>query len=169
LAALAELGKTRAAGRIRLNSLESMARPKSYRELVVWQKAMVLAQHVYVASDNLPKREAYGLASQIRRCAVSIASNIAEGYGTLTDTQFRHFLGTARGSLYEMQTQIELAANLGYFDKETETRLMEHGSEVARLINGLLASLRRSAIASAPVSSTANSASFASTAKVHVP
>jgi len=122
-----------------------MARPKSYRELIVWQKAMALARQVYILSEALPKQEAYGLVSQIRRAAVSVASNIAEGYGRLTDLQFRHFLGNARGSLYEMQTQLELAASLNFLDKETERQLMDQASEVARLINGLLAKLRQTA------------------------
>jgi four helix bundle protein len=142
-----------------------MSRPKSYRDLIVWQKAMALARRVYTVSERLPKAEASGLLSQIRRAAVSIASNIAEGYGRLTDTQFRHFLGNARGSLYEMQTQLELAADLGYLDKETERQLMDQGSEVARLINGLLASLRSTASAGSPAS---NSANPANTAKAHV-
>lgn len=145
-----------------------MSRPKSYQELIVWQKAMALARQAYVISEALPKRETYGLVNQIRRAAVSIASNIAEGYGRLTDTQFRHFLGNARGSLYEMQTQIELAADLGYLDKESKNQLMEQGSEVARLINGLLASLRRGANNSSPATNAANSASPASSANAHV-
>lgn len=142
-----------------------MSRPKSYRELIVWQKAMALARPVYTASERLPNGEAFGLLSQIRRAAVSIASNIAEGYGRLTDTQFRYFLGNARGSLYEMQTQLELAADIGYLDRETERQLMEQGAEVARLINGLLNSLRSSAERGDPA---ANSASPASSAKAHV-
>lgn len=133
--------------------------------MIVWQKAMALARQAYVLSEQLPKHEAYGLVSQIRRAAVSTASNIAEGYGRLTDTQFRHFLGNARGSLYEMQTQLELAADLGYLDKETERQLMEQASEVGRIISGLLASLRTSAINSHLAT---NSASPASSAKAHV-
>jgi four helix bundle protein len=118
-----------------------MARPKSYRDLIVWQKAMGLAQHVYEATEDMPKRESYGMTDQMRRAAVSVASNIAEGYGRLSDLQFRHFLGNARGSLYEVQTQVELATNLGYLKTEGSRELMEKGSEVARLINGLLKSL----------------------------
>ncbi len=115
-----------------------MARPKSYRDLIVWQKAMALAQQVYGLSAELPRNEAYGLLSQMRRAAVSVPSNIAEGQGRLTDLQFRHFLGNARGSLYEMQTQLELAGNLGYLDKRLVQELTEQGWEVARLINGLI-------------------------------
>lgn len=121
-----------------------MARSKSYRELIVWQKAMTLARQVYALSEELPKSEAYGLFSQIRRAAVSVPSNIAEGHGRLTDSQFRHFLGIARGSLYEMQTQLELAGDLGYLDKKFVLELMDNGWEVARLINGLLSVLGRS-------------------------
>jgi four helix bundle protein len=81
-----------------------MARPKSYRDLIVWQKAMGLARRAYSLNRTLPKSEVYGLLAQIRRAAVSVPSNIAEGHGRLTDLQFRHFLCNARGSLYELQT-----------------------------------------------------------------
>ena len=118
-----------------------MARPKSYRDLIVWQKAMVLARNTYALSQGLPKNETYGMFSQIRRAAVSIPSNIAEGHGRLTDSQFRHFLGNARGSLYELQTQLELAADLGHCNKVQVAELMEQGQEVARLINGLVTAL----------------------------
>ncbi|MGD0802434.1 MAG: four helix bundle protein [Terracidiphilus sp.] len=118
-----------------------MARPKSYRELIVWQKAMALARRAYELSQCLPKSEAYGLLTQIRRAAVSVPSNIAEGHGRLTDLQFRHFLGNARGSLYEMQTQLELASDLGYLNEILVRELMDQGVEVARLINGLISSM----------------------------
>ncbi len=116
-----------------------MARTKSYRELIVWQKAMALARQAYTLTRGLPKSEAYGLLTQIRRAAVSVPSNIAEGHGRLTDSQFRHFLGNARGSLYEMQTQVELAGGLGYIEEKLVEDLMVQGGEVARLINGLVA------------------------------
>ncbi len=140
-----------------------MARPKSYRELIVWQKAMSLALQAYQLSRSLPKLELFGLSDQIRRSAVSVPSNIAEGHGRLTDLQFRHFLGNARGSLYELQTQIELAADFGYFDNESLQRFQGQSSEVARLINGLLASLSDYEQAEALVS-TANPANSASAA-----
>jgi four helix bundle protein len=119
-----------------------MARARSYRELIVWQKSMKLARAAYQLTNSLPKKEAYGLVSQLRRAAVSVPSNIAEGHGRLTDLQFRHFLGNARGSLYELQTQIELARDLGFLDAERVRQFMEQGSEVARLINGLITSMR---------------------------
>jgi four helix bundle protein len=118
-----------------------MARTKSYRELIVWQNAMSLARQAYMLTRGLPKSEAYGLLTQIRRAAVSVPSNIAEGHGRLTDSQFRHFLGNARGSLYEMQTQVELAGGLGYIEEKLVEDLMVQGGEVARLINGLVSAL----------------------------
>lgn len=118
-----------------------MARPKSFRELVVWQKAMHLARRTYQATGNLPKSEVYGLVSQMRRAAVSIASNIAEGHGRLTDSQFRCFLGNARGSLCELQTQLELAADMQLLDAAAAHELEGISVEVGRLINGLIAVL----------------------------
>ena len=118
-----------------------MARSKSYRELIVWQKAMSLARQAYTLTRGLPKSEAYVLLTQVRRAAVSVPSNIAEGHGRLTDSQFRHFLGNARGSLYEMQTQVELAGGLGYIEEKLVEELMVQGGEVARLINGLVSVL----------------------------
>jgi four helix bundle protein len=138
-----------------------MARPKSYRELVVWQKAMALARDIYALTEALPKSEAFGLISQMRRAAVSVPANIAEGHGRLTDLQFRHFLGNARGSLYELQTQLELACDLGYLEKRKVSEQMERRFEVARLMNGLLAVLGRR---DREVSVAANSANSANTA-----
>ncbi len=128
--------------------------------MIVSQKALALARQAYALTAGLPKGEAYGLLSQIRRAAVSVPSNIAEGQGRLSDLQFRHFRGNARGSLYEMETQIELAADLGYLDKKCVQSLMDQGGEVARLINGLIASLRQhNASVDTSTASTANSAS----------
>jgi len=118
-----------------------MARPKNYRDLIVWQKAMAMAKQTYALTQGLPKSEAYGLLSQIRRAAVSVPSNIAEGHGRFTDAQFRYFFGNARGSLSELQTQLELAGDLGSLDKRLVHEAMEQGVEVARLINGLVASM----------------------------
>ena len=116
-----------------------MARPKDYHDLVVWQKAMLLARKVYEATNAFPKEEIFGLKSQIRRAGVSIPANIAEGHGRLTDLQFRHFLGNARGSLNELQTELELAQSLGFLSSEVMGSLVEQTNEVARLLNGLIA------------------------------
>lgn len=140
-----------------------MARPKDYRDLIVWQKAMALARTAYALTEKLPKSEGYGLLAQIRRAAVSIPSNIAEGHGRLTDLQFRHFLGNARGSTYELRTQFELASDLGYLEPQSVRQLMEQSAEVTRLLNGLIASLCKNPAGRALPSSasTANSASSA--------
>ena len=108
---------------------------KRYEDLVVWQKAMQLAKMVYGVQKQLPKAEIYGLGDQIRRAAVSIPSNIAEGFGRDTEKEFRHFLSIARGSLFETKTQLQLAESLGYLTIDSE--LLALFSEVAKLINGL--------------------------------
>jgi four helix bundle protein len=115
-----------------------LARTRHFRDLIAWQKAMSLAREVYVLTEEFPKSEMFGLRMQLRRSAVSIASNIAEGHGRLTDPQLRNSLGMARGSLYELETQIQLACDLKLFDQQSAERLLCSGVEVAKLINGLL-------------------------------
>ena len=102
-----------------------MPRTKYFRDLIAWQKAMALARRVYSLTEDFPKSEIFGLRIQLRRSAVSVASNIAEGYGRLTDAQLRNSVGMARGSLYELQTQIELACDLGLFDKTRVKELLD--------------------------------------------
>jgi four helix bundle protein len=104
---------------------------------------MELARTAYRETETLPKAELYGLQSQMRRAAVSVPSNIAEGHGRLDDGYFRQFLAISRGSLFELQTQVELAGDLSLLSSETTRRLMESCDEVARLINGLLGALER--------------------------
>jgi len=99
---------------------------------------MALAREVYIRTEEFPKSEMFGLRMQMRRSAVSVASNIAEGHGRLTDPQLRNSLGMARGSLYELQTQIELACDLRFIDEESRQHLHESAVDVAKLINGLL-------------------------------
>jgi four helix bundle protein len=89
----------------------------SYRKLIVWQKSMTLAKDIYTLTKSFPKEEIYGLVSQLRRCAVSIPSNIAEGRGRGGDKEFVRFLQIALGSLYELQTQLELSIALGFTQK----------------------------------------------------
>ena len=135
-----------------------MARSRNYRDLIAWQKAMKLARAAYQLSNQLPRKEAFGLVTQLQRAAVSVPSNIAESHGRLTDLQFRHFLGNARGSLYELQTQVELACDLGSIQSEELRGFMEQGQEVARLINGLITALREVHGTNAPTPLTARSA-----------
>ncbi len=103
---------------------------------------MSLAKAVYRETETLPNKEMYGLQSQMRRAAISISSNIAEGHGRLDDGYFRQFLVTARGSLFELQTQLELAGALNMLASASVTELMNRCEEIARLINGLLGVLR---------------------------
>jgi four helix bundle protein len=116
---------------------------RSYRELLVWQKAKSLAVHIYKATENFPRSEMYGLTSQIRRASVSVASNIAEGQGRLTVGEFLHFLGQARGSLLEVDTQLAIALDLTYLDPNQYEILDREIYQVLGLINRLLESLRR--------------------------
>jgi four helix bundle protein len=116
---------------------------KSYRELIVWQKAMDLAESVYKLTSGFPREEIYGLTSQVRRSAVSIASNIAEGQGRSSTRDFLNFLSIARGSLCEMETQVLLAERLGYVQGHDGSGILNQAAEVGRLINGLANSLTR--------------------------
>src|SRR5512140_3384974 len=88
----------------------------SYRDLVVWQKAIQFVTHIYRVTSTFPDNERYGLVSQLRRAAVSIPSNIAEGQGRLTEGEFRQFLGHARGSLLEVETQLFIAQELSFLN-----------------------------------------------------
>jgi len=116
---------------------------KKYSELIVWQKAMDLTQQVYTATGRFPKEETYGLTSQLRRAAVSVPSNIAEGQGRKSTSEFLHHLSIAYGSLMEVETQVLIAARLGYLEQRLVDELMERAGEVGRLINGLSNSLSR--------------------------
>lgn len=121
----------------------------SYRELIVWQKAIELVADIYAITRRFPREETYGLAAQMRRCAVSIPSNIAEGQGRTTRGEFMLFLGHARGSLFELETQLTIAAKLEYLTSEAAEHLRSRATEVARILNGLLTSLGAAAHKSA--------------------
>jgi four helix bundle protein len=112
----------------------------SYRDLIAWQKAMVLAENVYTVTAGFPADERFGLIAQMRRSAVSIASNIAEGHGRLTSRDWQHFLAQARGSAQELETQMTLAARLRIGHTEDLDRLVGESEEVRKIINGLLRS-----------------------------
>jgi four helix bundle protein len=116
---------------------ESAMPVQNYRELIVWQKAMDLVEAIYAATREFPREEVYGLTSQLRRAAVAIPSNIAEGQGRRTTQEFLHFLSIAYGSLREVETQVMIATRLRYMSEDTATRLLELAGEVGRLINGL--------------------------------
>lgn len=105
---------------------------------------MTFAQAVYSLTRQFPKEEIFGLTSQLRRSAVSIPSNIAEGQGRNSDKSFAVFLTQAQGSLYELETQIELARNLGFIKGNQADPLLAEASEIGRMIHGLLRTLRKS-------------------------
>jgi four helix bundle protein len=114
----------------------------SYRDLLVWQKGIQLTAMIYQLSKSFPREETYGLMSQMRRCAVSIPSNIAEGAGRLNTPEYRQFLGIARGSSFELQTQLIVAKELGYGDAVLISKADELCNEVGRMIFGAIGSLK---------------------------
>ena len=114
----------------------------SYKDLRVWREAMHLAETLYAATEHFPQHETYGLRNQMRRAAVSVASNIAEGKGHRSDLEFGHFLFHARGSLLELETQIVLAARLKYLKCDTEEELLKVTTSVAKSLNALINALK---------------------------
>ena len=114
---------------------------KNYRELIAWQRAMDLVEEIYKSTRDFPREEIYALTGQIRRAAVSIPSNVAEGQGRRSTNEFLHHLSIAYGSLREVETQILIAHRLQYLTGAKTERLMDVAGEVGRLLNGLMASL----------------------------
>jgi len=113
----------------------------TYRDLKAWQKAMGLVQDVYRLTREFPREETYGLTSQLRKAAVSIASNIAEGKGRSSDKELLHFLSNAKGSLFAVETQIMIADGLGYLTRPQCEDLLSQSAE-GRLLNGLMKAFR---------------------------
>lgn len=112
---------------------------RGYRDLRAWQEAMNLVTEVYRVTRTFPKDELYALVSQLRRAAVSIPSNLAEGHGRNSRNEFRQFIGQARGSLSEVETQLEIAKNLGYINSETLETLLKQAEGVGKMLTGLRA------------------------------
>jgi four helix bundle protein len=115
----------------------------SYRDLLVWQKAMELVVETYRFSSRFPKEERYGLTSQLRRAGISIPSNIAEGYGRASRKEYLQFLYVGQGSLKEAETQIILAEMLGYVSKDATEPLLGKAALVGKLLGGLIRALQR--------------------------
>ncbi len=113
---------------------------RKHHELRTWQEAISLVTDVYKITENFPKHELYSLTSQMRRAAVSIPSNIAEGAARTSNREFLNFLSIARGSLSELETQIVISKELGYI--KNENSLMEKINEVFALLGGLIRSIR---------------------------
>jgi len=115
----------------------------SYRDLQVWRRALDWAEAIYKATGNWPRDERFGLISQIRRAGVSVASNIAEGAARRTTGEFIQFVGIARGSLAEAETQLILAHRLGYLPAEEAKTLLATSDEISKMLAALSGSLTR--------------------------
>ena len=115
---------------------------KTYRDLIIWQKAMALVTNCYSTSTTFPKEEQFGLTSQIRRCCVSIPSNISEGFGRGSNKDYHRFLKISLGSLFEFQTQIEIAYNLQYIKEENFNKLYEDSRELERMLSSFISKVK---------------------------
>lgn len=114
---------------------------KSYRDLEVWRKATGLAKAVYIATSSYPKEEKFGLVSQMRRAAISIPSNLAEGHARSGSAEFKHFISVAMGSVAELETQVILSMDFVYLSENTEGFLLNQLDEVGKMLRGLNKSL----------------------------
>jgi four helix bundle protein len=117
--------------------------PSTFKDLRVWQEAMRFVADVYRATAQFPRHELYGLSQQLRRAAVSVPSNIAEGKGHRSDREFVNFLLHARGSLLEVQTQVMIAKELQYIELSESERLLSSADAIGRSLNSLINSLRQ--------------------------
>lgn len=115
---------------------------KSYRDLIVWNKSMFLVTSIYSILKKFPDEEKFGLVSQIKRSSVSVPSNIAEGYGRNSIKDYSRFLQIARGSLYEMQTQIEISKNLNFISEKEVNEIFNLSLEVEKMLNSLINKLK---------------------------
>ena len=115
---------------------------KSYRDLEIWQKAMNLVEGIYQATQSFPRHEQFQLTSQIRRAAVSIPSNVAEGHGRTGPGEFLHFLSMAHGSLMEVETQVLIAQRLGYLNEAVAAPQLKQTASLSMMIRALIKKLR---------------------------
>jgi four helix bundle protein len=123
---------------------------ESFRNLAVWQRSIELTLAVYKLTASFPDSERFGLTNQLRRASVSVASNIAEGYGRSTKGEYILFLGHARGSNSEVETQIVIAKALGFGSKEMICMTEELCSEVGRMLTAVMKSLRSKSLVPSP-------------------
>lgn len=119
-----------------------MTQINSFRDLLVWQKSMSLVTSIYQLTRDFPHAEMFGLTSQLRRASISIPSNIAEGYGRNTSKDYLRYLQIALGSLYEMQTQLEIASNLHFLDIVDFKKMISLCLEIERMLTSLIAKIR---------------------------
>ena len=114
---------------------------KSFRDLEIWRKGINLVKEIYKETATFPREELYGLTSQIRRAAVSVPSNFAEGYIRQHRAEFKHFLGIALGSLAELETQMIISKELGYISDESSERLIDQIHVLGKMTRSLLKKL----------------------------
>ena len=115
---------------------------RSYRDLIVWRKAMKFVIEIYAVTQRFPSEERCGITNQLRRAAVSVPSNIAEGQARFSQKEFHHFLSQARGSLVEIETQLLIARDLNYVQPAKANDLLATADELGRVLNGLIASIK---------------------------
>jgi four helix bundle protein len=120
-------------------------RAQSYRDIIAWQRAMDLVGEIYQATRGWPGDERFGLTNQIRRAAVSIPSNIAEGQGRFGSGEWLHHLSMAHGSLCEVETQLLVAGRVGYIEDQDLRQLLNQAEEVGRVLRAFTKSIRESA------------------------
>jgi len=114
---------------------------RSYRDRIVWKKAIDLVAEIYRCTRSFPREETYGLVSQLRRAAVSVPSNVAEGHARVSTGEFRQFLGHALGSVVEIETQLVIAERLSYLPARSANDLFRRTDEIGKMLNSLLRSL----------------------------
>ena len=119
---------------------------RTYRDLIVWKKSIRVVKRVYLISKYFPKEEKYILTSQIRRAAISVPSNIAEGYGRRSTKDYLRFLQIAMGSLYELQTQLEIAHYMHFISKTSFSKVYADLREIERMMSSLIYKIRQSQI-----------------------
>ncbi len=119
-----------------------MGTVKTHRDLQIWQKSMDLVTIIYNATDNFPASEKFGLLSQIRRASVSVPANIAEGLGKRSNGDFKRFLNISMGSLFELQTEIEISKNLGFLSESKFEELYNYTREVERMMSSFIRTLQ---------------------------
>lgn len=118
-----------------------MKKISSYKDLIVWQRSMDLVESIYQITSKFPSAEQWGLVSQMRRAAVSVPSNIAEGYGRQATGNYRHHLSIARGSLLELETQVLLSERLGYLRLDGAVTILAEIEEISRMLATLVSKL----------------------------
>ncbi len=119
-----------------------MGKINSYKDLIAWQKAVALVSDIYKVTESFPESEKFGMLSQLRRAAVSVPANIAEGWGRENTKNYLQFLRISRASLYEVETLLIIANNLEYLTENKKQEMFDKTEEVAKIINGLIKSLK---------------------------